>query len=79
MKGPIVSDGGSTSYYDLPSEATTLNDLIEHKQMSFARGNIFKACYRLGEKDATTTEYDINKIIFFAERMKKMLREGKTL
>src|SRR5690554_3405615 len=66
----IKSDGGSTSYYDLPEGATTLNDLIEHKGMSFALGNIFKAAYRLGEKDGATALYDINKIIYFAERMK---------
>ncbi len=28
---PIQSDGGSTSYYELPPQATELNDLIEHK------------------------------------------------
>jgi hypothetical protein len=49
---PVTSDGGSTSYYELPPHATELNDLIEHKGMSFALGNIFKACYRFGEKDA---------------------------
>lgn len=66
---PISSDGGATSYYDLPPGAVTLNDLIEHKQMSFARGNIFKACYRLGEKDSATEAYDLRKIIYFAERL----------
>lgn len=63
------SDGGSTRYYDLPTGAVDLNDLIEHKGMSFAQGNIFKACYRLGEKDGTTQAYDLRKIIFFAQRM----------
>jgi len=66
----IKSDGGSTSYYRLPEGATELNDLIEHKQMSFALGNIFKACYRFGEKDAADRLYDLNKIIYFAERLK---------
>lgn len=67
-----TSDGGSTSYYELPTCATELNDLIEHKNMSFALGNIFKACYRFGEKDAASRLYDLNKIIFFAERLKAM-------
>ncbi len=67
---PIQSDGGSTSYYELPKGATELNDLIEHKGMSFALGNIFKACYRFGEKDAASRLYDLNKIIYFAERLK---------
>ncbi len=64
------SDGGSTSYYMLPADAKELNDLIEHKNMSFALGNIFKACYRLGEKADVDAIYDINKIIYFAERLK---------
>lgn len=76
-KSNIVSDGGSTSYYELPEGSTELNDLIEHKKMSFALGNIFKACYRFGEKDAASRLYDLNKIIFFAERLKK-LEEKKT-
>ncbi|GLU25784.1 hypothetical protein Brsp01_10170 [Brucella sp. NBRC 12950] len=37
--------------------------------MSFALGNIFKACYRFGEKDAASRLYDLNKNIFFAERL----------
>ena len=69
---PIKSDGGSTSYYELPEDASELNDLIEHKGMSFALGNIFKACYRFGEKDAASRMYDLNKIIFFAERLKAL-------
>lgn len=68
----VTSDGGSTSYYELPPQATELNDLIEYKGMSFALGNIFKACYRFGEKDAASRMYDLNKIIYFAERLKKV-------
>lgn len=60
-----TSDGGSTSYYELSAGATELNDLIEHKGMSFAPGNIFKACYRFGEKDAANRMYDLNKILYF--------------
>ncbi len=69
---PVTSDGGKTSYYELPPQATELNDLIEHKGMSFALGNIFKACYRFGEKDAASRMYDLNKIIYFAERLKTL-------
>lgn len=69
-----TSDGGSTDYYRLPTGATELNDLIEHKGMSFALGNIFKACYRFGEKDAASRMYDLNKIIYFAERLKALER-----
>lgn len=63
----VTSNGGSTSYYQLPEGAQELNDLIEHKGMGFALGNIFKACWRLGEKDGTDVEYDINKMIYFAQ------------
>ncbi|MFZ1741877.1 MAG: hypothetical protein WAT93_03430 [Pontixanthobacter sp.] len=65
----IKSDGGPTAYYDIPPGVTTLNDLIEAREMSFAVGNIFKACYRLGQKDGCDTLYDIRKIIYFARRL----------
>lgn len=64
----IASDGGSTDYYKLPYGAKELLDLIEHKQMNFNVGNIFKAAYRLGEKAGNDLSYDLKKIIFFAER-----------
>jgi hypothetical protein len=74
--GPVKSDGGSSSYYFLPEGATELNDLIEAKQMSFARGNIFKALYRLGNKVGTDVEYDLNKIELFLGRLREMHRKG---
>ena len=73
----VKSDGGSTSYYELPSSAKELNDLIEYKNMNFALGNIFKACYRFGEKDGAEKIYDLNKIIYFAERLKTMVEKGQ--
>ena len=67
-KGEPVLTGGSSDYYKIPVGATDLLDLIEAKNMSFGLGNIFKACYRLGEKSGTTRKYDLEKIIFFAQR-----------
>ena len=64
----VKSDGGSTSYYNIPEYATDLQDLIEFKRMEFGLGNIFKACYRFGDKDGTSKRYDLNKMIFFAKR-----------
>jgi len=64
----VKSDGWSTSYYELPRDASELQDLIEHRQMNFSVGNIFKAAYRLGRKDGATTLYDLNKIRWYAER-----------
>ena len=59
--------GGSTpSQYALPPEAKELQDLIEYREMNFAMGNIFKACYR--KKDVGDPLYDIRKIIWFAKR-----------
>ena len=60
-------NGGSTpDQYGLPKDAKELQDLIEYREMNFAVGNIFKACYRLGKKN--TAEYELNKIIWFAKR-----------
>lgn len=64
-------DGGPAAYYDFPEGAITLNDLIEYKDMGFHRGNIFKACWRYGSKEGTTTEYDERKILYSACRMLK--------
>lgn len=71
-----TSDGGSTDYYKIPDGAADLQDLIEAKNMNFATGNIFKACYRLGEKVGTSGAYDLRKIIFFAERELKRIAKG---
>ncbi len=61
-------EGWSTNYYELPPNARELQDLIEFKQMNFSIGNIFKASYRMGDKDGTSKAYDLRKIIWFAER-----------
>lgn len=73
----ITSDGKATAYYDFPKGASTLNDIIEFKDMNFARGNIFKAAYRLGEKNGIDDEYDLNKIIYYAERMLNVIKNKK--
>ncbi len=70
-----MSDGLSTKYYELPYDATEMQDLIEHRKMNFAMGNIFKACYRYGHKENTSHEYDLNKIIWYANRELKRLQK----
>lgn len=75
----IESDGGSSTYYFLPKDATELNDLIEYREMSFARGNIFKALYRLGEKAGIDVNYDLNKIQLFLNRLRAMNKAGRKL
>ncbi len=62
------NSGLHSDYYMLPEDCRELMDLIEHKDMSFAVGNIFKAAYRLGDKEGTSKKYDLEKIIFFAQR-----------
>jgi len=65
----VQADGGPAEYYDFPAGAITLNDLIEHKDMSFHLGNIFKACWRYGTKAGTSKEYDARKIIYSGARI----------
>lgn len=75
----IESDGLSTSYYVLPTHATELRHLISFKGMSKSRGDIFKACYRLGEKQGTDVAYDLNKMKFFIEDLIEMHQRGEHL
>lgn len=64
------NNGGRTDYWDIPAGADTLNDLIEHKEMSFALGSIFKATYRFGDRRFHSTKIrDLNKIIYYADRL----------
>lgn len=64
-----LSDGGSTpEQYGLPAGARELQDLIEHRDMNFAVGNIFKACYRMGNCGHSSARRDLNKMIWFAKR-----------
>lgn len=60
--------GNSSAYYKLPEYATDIQDLIEFRNMNFAQGNILKAIYRIGEKPGVDAIYDLEKIIWFANR-----------
>ena len=62
------SKGGSTSYYDLPSNPTTLQDLIEYRNMNGSIKDIFKACYRLGQKDGMSDIDDVTKMVYYSLR-----------
>lgn len=75
----IASDGGSTDYYKIPEHATELRHIISAKGMSKARGDIFKACYRLGEKEGVDVGYDLNKMKFFIEDLIEMHKRGEHL
>jgi len=75
----ITSDGGSTAYYRLPEHATELRHLISHKGMSKSRGDVFKACYRLGEKEGADILYDLKKMQFFVEDLIEMYERGESV
>lgn len=63
-----IEKGGSTSYYDLPSNSTTLQDLIEYRNMNGSIKDIFKACYRLGQKDGMSDIDDVTKMAYYSLR-----------
>jgi len=70
-----LPDGWSSDYYKIPQGATELGDLIEHREMNFNVGNIFKACYRLGSKPGVSDIYDLKKILWFVERELKRVEK----
>lgn len=78
-RAKVASDGLSTDYYLLPKHATELRHLISYKSMSKSRGDIFKACYRLGEKKGVDVMYDLNKMKFFIEDLIEMYKRGEHL
>ena len=57
--------GGSSSYYELPPDCKTLQDIIVKKGMDLTRGKIFKAADRWDRKP--DLEYNLNKIKWFCE------------
>lgn len=71
----IKSDGGSSSYYDLPQGLKTLNDLLEWKADtqwlgdSFHLSNLMKASWRWGTKEGTDKAYDARKIMYYGARL----------
>lgn len=72
------SDGSTASYYELPSDAEQLQDLISHKNMNAQIGEIFRACYRYGEVEHSEMLRDAKKIKFYAEaEIKRLERWGK--
>jgi len=75
----VASDGASTSYYKIPCHADELRHLISYKAMSKSRGDIFKACYRLGEKAGVDIGYDLQKMKFFINDLIEMHQRGEHL
>jgi hypothetical protein len=64
---PVVSDGSTASYYELPEGAKELQHLISHRDMNAQVGEIFRACYRYGLVEHSPCKRDIKKILFYAQ------------
>lgn len=63
----VKSDGSSADYYKLPVSATQLQDLISFKNMNAQIGEIFRACYRMGQASHSDALRDAKKILFYAQ------------
>lgn len=79
-KETTKSDGGATSYYDMPfNEWVTTNDMMEylaeHKWGKYGihLKDIFKGICRWGDKDGTDESYDTRKIIYYGVRILRLL------
>jgi len=65
-------DGLYSSYYDVPSGARDLVDLMNHKNMNHSVGEAFCALYRLYDKD--TPIRNLEKVIYYATRELERLK-----
>ena len=76
---PEVSDGSTANYYELPPEATELQDLIAFRDMNAQMGEIFRACYRYGLVGHSPRKRDLKKIIFYAQaELDRLAKYGDT-
>jgi len=69
------ADGLYSSYYDIPSDAKDILDLMNHKNMNHSVGEAFCALYRLHDKD--TPERNLEKVIYYATRELERIRKGR--
>lgn len=72
-----INNGGNTDYYKLDSSWKDCQDIIENRAMNFAQGNIFKVAFtfNIGRHIGTSYERELNKIMWFAERELKRIKE----
>ena len=61
----MKSDGSTASYYELPPNATELQDLISHRDLNAQMGEIFRAVYRYGQCPHSPKIRDAKKILFY--------------
>ena len=72
------SDGSTASYYQLPTGATELQDLISFRNMNAQDGEIFRAIYRKGKASHSDELRDARKVLFYAQAEVKRLEQAKT-
>lgn len=72
-----TSDGSTADYYELPSGATELQDLISHRDMNAQIGEIFRACYRYGMASHSDRLRDAKKVRFYIEAEIKRIEKYK--
>lgn len=70
-----ASDGSTANYYKLPEGAKELQDLISYRNMNAQVGEMFRACYRLGQVSHSPRVRDLKKIIFYAEQEIKRIEK----
>ena len=73
MTDDSINNGGETDYYKIDPNWETFQDVIEARSMNYAQGNILKVAstFNIGRHDGTDEIRDLNKIIYFANRLKK--------
>ena len=74
-----LSDGSTAAYYELPSNAKELQDLISHRDMNAQIGEVFRSCYRYGIASHSDKLRDAKKIKFYIDAEIKRLEKGNFL
>ena len=73
-----TNNGGATDYYRIDKSWEMIQDIIEDRNMNYAQANIFKAafCFNQGRHSGTDYERELNKIIYFANRELKQIKDN---
>ena len=73
-----LSDGSTAAYYELPSNASELQDLISYRDMNAQIGEIFRSCYRYGIASHSDKLRDAKKIKFYIDaEIKRLENRGE--
>lgn len=74
-----ISDGSTAFYYQLPTGAIELQDLISFRNMNAQDGEIFRAIYRKGRASHSDELRDARKVLFYAQAEVKRLEQVREL